>query len=421
MLLLLSLLACSGCNPPAEPAPEGPTARGQMPERPDIVLVVVEAMRPDHLGVYGYARDTTPNLDAWAQDAAVFDDVFAHATWSRPTMASLLTGTLPGEHGLHTQNDTPTVTTPALQQLLSERDGYATFAVVTSPLLGPGNNPFMRGFDTLDGSIAKGPDARSRPTASDAVERASELWTAHQDAHPDQPAFLLVYLVDPLPPWVTHTGHELGEEPVDRYDSELAGVDAALGSLFETVGDQALVIVTADHGVSLGAPRPEGIGGPPFVELVHVPLLVRGPGIVAEHHGKLLAQVDIAPGILRTAGLKRSPTHPSPGWKISPFGNLEYGRRVVPMEVHGGQVLRAVRDRRHVLMVTDKGVPRLYDLQADPKQTHELIGDPTTRETALAVAKEMRSALPRPPKPPTEEGAPKDAPEPEGTPAPKPE
>jgi arylsulfatase A-like enzyme len=89
----LWLLAC-GAEPPARPGP----ASSVEPVAPDVILLVVDTLRADHLGVYGHERPTSPQLDAWAATGVIYDDAQAHSGWTLPSMASLLTGLLPHEH-----------------------------------------------------------------------------------------------------------------------------------------------------------------------------------------------------------------------------------------------------------------------------------------------------------------------------------
>ncbi|HUP22330.1 MAG TPA: sulfatase [Thermoanaerobaculia bacterium] len=285
---------------------------GPRPARPDVVLVVIDTLRADHVGAYGYARDTTPRLDAlFAARGTLFERAYAQAPWTLPSAASYLTGRHPGElqrsraAGVVIPDDVPT---------LAERlraGGYRTAAFVANPTLFPAAG-FDRGFDTWWLPPAR-VESLARP-AGDVVERAAPWLEAHAGA--EEPFFLYLHFIDPHDPYSSPdtsgerspflpdyggrlTGHDVhalylghqalaegeAEAAADRaqitalYDSEIAWVDRALGELVDQlppeVVRETLWIVTSDHGEELHERGGWKHGHTLYDEQVRVPLLVR--------------------------------------------------------------------------------------------------------------------------------------------------
>ncbi len=176
------LLCATGCLPAARPE--------------SAVIIVVDTLRADHLGLYGYARPTSPEIDARAASGLVFDHAYSTSPWTLPSFGSLFTGHWPSEHlaGLRVSVEgansfTPLVPTfPTLAELLSVRY-WATGAVVNNPFLAAGSG-IERGFDRYDYA-----DAQRR---ADASVDAALAWLAGRG---DQRFFLVLHLFDPHLPY----------------------------------------------------------------------------------------------------------------------------------------------------------------------------------------------------------------------------
>ncbi len=144
IVYVLLLSAVVGC---AAPPPRDD------PERPDILLILVDTLRADHLGVYGYERDTSPNLDAWAKRGIVFDQARSTAPWTNPAIASLFAGLYPQSVlPPATHKEAIRLVVPDSHEMLAERlhtAGYRTVALVDHPGLGRGNG-FGQGFEIYD-------------------------------------------------------------------------------------------------------------------------------------------------------------------------------------------------------------------------------------------------------------------------------
>lgn len=293
--LCLVAAALAGCRSEAS----------RPPKARDVVLVVVDALRADHLSLQGYDRPTSPALERLGKDAVVFTRASAPATWCVPAQASLLTGRWPSYHGAERVGPgDPGRAQPldadatTLAEILAGA-GFATAAFVgngaeVSPAYG-----FARGFAEFEAGaeLARGSDLAGRVAQ----------WLA---AHPE-PAFVLASIADPSEPYEPPAelarrfavgGDEaFGSSPREllaatgrltpeaiahftaRYDGEVAAADQAIGEIVDALRglgryEDALVVVTGDHGELLGEHGLFGHGRPPFEPEVHVPLIVKYPG-----------------------------------------------------------------------------------------------------------------------------------------------
>ncbi len=165
--------------------------------RPDgVVLIVVDALRADHLGAYGYTRPTSPHLDRWAQQAALFEQAFTTSPWTMPAFGSMLTGELPARHaaGGRIRESTWTRSTrldgsvPTLPEVLSQ-SGFATGAIVNNAWLPPVVG-LDRGFQDYDYHC---PSEEGHRRADEVVE----LSLAWIENNADRPFFLMVHILDP--------------------------------------------------------------------------------------------------------------------------------------------------------------------------------------------------------------------------------
>jgi len=305
---------------------------------PDIVLVVVDTLRADHLGTYGYARPTSPHLDAWAKDALVFERAYSHSGWTLASFASLLTGQLPYEHrvGRHPTNPDCFGRLPPEVDTLPERlqaRGYATGAFVNNTFLAP-EFGLNQGFEHWDW---QGSSADAGRSADDTVA-AALAWMAKQD----RPVFVLVHMMEPhapytppaelkgtfsaatqVPPeqalteslfvsWQTYQSQPTVAQrarAIALYDEEILTVDRAFGHLLDGLRgrerqDRTLTVFTADHGEEFWEHGGFEHGQSLMGELTHVPLIVRGPGVKAGRVRTLVGHTDLSRALLHQGGFE---------------------------------------------------------------------------------------------------------------------
>jgi len=115
---------------------------------PNIVLIGIDALRADHLGCYGYARSTSPNIDKLAAEGALFENCYSASSWTLPSFVSIFTGLMPAAHGVVKETVSLSPAVPVLPEQL-RRLGYCCAAVVSCPML-DGRYGFARGFDRYD-------------------------------------------------------------------------------------------------------------------------------------------------------------------------------------------------------------------------------------------------------------------------------
>jgi len=289
--------------------------------RPDLILISIDCLRADHVGAYGYDRATTPSLDALAKDGVVFEDAVSVSSWTLPTHMSMLTGVLPTRHGLRqSQKKFPSV--PYLPNLLAERS-YESVGIVSSLLLTP-TFGFDEGFDRyhalVDVPAAALVDTAIREMA--ASESGNRFLFLHLfDAHwpylppeelmarfgerPKDMSELLKKVIDRRPP----TGPEEIEGLKRLYDAEVFQIDRELGRFLEALKaagryDNALIVVTADHGESFYEHGFWQHSEVIYNEVSHIPLIVKWPGNSPQGRvGEVVDQLDIFPTFLAAAAL----------------------------------------------------------------------------------------------------------------------
>lgn len=327
LILVLGLGACGQPEPPAR--------------RPHVIVVVADALRADHLPLHGYSRPTAPALSAWAQHAVVFDAATAPSNWTRPSVLALLTGRHPPPGLTMNPAEAWPRDAPRLPELLADQ-GYETIAVVANPFLSRrlgadrGFSTFVSvGFTPPEADV-RWKDAIAAPFVLDRLEYVLSSRPAS-----DKPVFLYVHLMDPhLPydppaadrvwcadgyngpldgssaPYLTlrgeHVEARLGpgdqEQITALYDGEIRRLDRGLERLRALV-DQwlsdrpRLHVLTADHGEAFGE-GPTGHyrhGNGLGPELLHIPLIVSGPGFSPRRETRRVGLVDLAPTILTAA------------------------------------------------------------------------------------------------------------------------
>ncbi|MES1210946.1 MAG: sulfatase, partial [Acidobacteriota bacterium] len=244
-----------------------------------ILLISIDTLRSDRLPVYGYAKGSTPALDAFAKDAIVFERAYSHYPLTLPSHVSILTGQLPPEHKVRDNAGYPfeAAKHPYLPRLLKEI-GYDTGAAVSAFVL-RGQTGLSEGFDAYDGSLAPKPGE-----TLDLVQRSGH--DTLQAALPwlrgraGKPFFHFLHLYEPHAPYTAP--EPFASRFPDPYDAEVAAADQVLGDLFAElkkleIYDRAVIVVLSDHGEGLGEHGEAQHGIFLYRETLQVPLLVKLP------------------------------------------------------------------------------------------------------------------------------------------------
>lgn len=365
-------------------------AKGALSGR-NVLLISIDTLRADHLGCYGYQQIRTPVIDRLAADGVRFACAISPVPLTLPSHTTMLTGLNPPRHGVRDNGEFMLAAEfTTLAEVLSA-NGYQTGAAVSAFVL-DGRFGLAQGFAFYGDDLTQG----DRPARGGFRERRADL--TNQVAIPwlrknaGRRFFLFVHYFDPHWPYTPPSPYS--EEYKTRgYDGEIAYVDEQLGHLLaaldETgVRDRTLIIVTSDHGESLGE------HGEPthhffiYDATQHVPLIMAGPapfprGHVVEHQ---VGVVDIVPTLLDLLGI-------DPPAGIEGVNALAAGPESRPVYIeslsakllHGCAPLVGVRRADAKLIIAPK--PELYDLKADPHELDNVYGQ---RE---ALTRELRSAL----------------------------
>ncbi|MFM7202500.1 MAG: sulfatase [Myxococcota bacterium] len=337
--------------------PEQPRAAVPMP--PDLLLVVVDTLRADRLGFYG-SQNPTPQLDQLARESLVFEQQQSASPWTLPAMASLFTGRSPSAHGAVVVTAQDGAARRAMLGVLPvreglttlglelQRHGYRTGLIGTNPcldrslglgrgieyhalLLRSGLHYSVMGLWLEPWGLRPLDPADTTLSAAELVPHFERFF----EQADDRPSALIAHLMDPH--WPYHPPERASKEERERlqqslvgwsaaYDGEVQRVDEALGGLLERLRrkgwlDRSVLALTSDHGEAFGEhgtwykpeQRPAGVdvyeqrqslhGHSLFQELLHVPLLVRGPGIEPGRYAAVSRGVDVMPTLLDALGL----------------------------------------------------------------------------------------------------------------------
>jgi choline-sulfatase len=368
--------------------------------RPNVLLVTIDTLRADRVGCYGYARAATPILDGLAARGVRFATAIAHVPLTAPSHASMLTGRTPLGHGMR---DNGGFVLPEKVRTLAEdfkAAGYHTAAFVSGfPL----NRRFGldRGFETYDDHLPRGSD----PRRTAYVERTADRTTAAvlqwlesvEKAPPPGPWFTWVHYYDPHAPYEPpgSFGPRFASSP---YDGEIAFVDEQLGRLLAAVAAKGLqgstvVLVTADHGESLGQHGEDTHGIFIYDSTLRVPWIMAGPEIDAGRVASTVARgIDVAPTLLDYAGLAARPEMEGRTLRRAAAGAAlddapAYAESLHAQLQYGWAPLHALRTDRFKLI--DAPRVELYDLKADGAETQD-----RSQEDGARVAT-LRSELAR--------------------------
>ncbi|HJZ78199.1 MAG TPA: sulfatase, partial [Vicinamibacterales bacterium] len=327
--IAFTLLCLSGCRQTATPPP------GRA--RSDVVLITIDTLRADRVWVDGGPAGIATAIDALGRAGTVFLDATAHAPLTLPSHASILTGRYPVSHGVH---DNSGFSLPESVQTLAtvmHGAGYHTAAFVSSFVL-RGATGLARGFERYDDRFEGAGRARLTTTSLErrAAEVAREAARWLKDA--PRPFFLWVHFYDPHAPYDPPPAFA-AKFPGRPYDGEVAAADFGVATLLDALPAasrrETIVVVTGDHGESLGEHGESQHGVLLYDATLHVPLILAGPGIAAGVTvSRQVRHVDLLPTIAELTGVAAA--SPLDGVSLAPLLRDRNGARQVP-----GTVVRA--------------------------------------------------------------------------------
>jgi arylsulfatase A-like enzyme len=345
-----------------DPVVAGPGAPGAAFVGRDILLVTVDALRADRVGIYGHARGITPEIDRLGREGVVFEAAYTPTPHTSYALVSLMTGKYMRALLLQgTAEDSET-----LADVL-RRYGHRTAAFYPPAAFFVDRERFAA-FEER----ALGFEYRKIEFAP-ASARVEQLAAYLAEAPRDHRIFTWVHLFEPHEPYEPPAGFELGSSDVDRYEGEVRAADAGVGGLVRAMRAArpgAVVIVSADHGEEFGDHGGRYHGTTVFDEQVRVPLVVSAPGALAPRRvAEPVSLVDLAPTILGALGI--------------PVGPRVRGRDLGGLCAGAGegegfafsetdeQTLLA-RERWRLVCARRIGACRLFDVRSDPAQRRDL-------------------------------------------------
>ena len=388
MVLATALAGCGG----------GPPDGTSEPQRPNIVLYVVDTVRADRLGVYGYGKPTSPRLDAFAAGAVLFENAYAQSSWTRPAVASLFTGLLPPAHRTVGRRSVLPEDAETLAEILAA-NGYEGLGLVRNPNVSRAFG-FAQGFTRF-----RSEDRERDETMLDRVR----LWLDERQGV-EGPFFLFLHAIDPHGPYDPapefEEMFEAGDAPAHYrtvryllqlnrgdvepepgtaetlsrlYDAEVAQNDRAFGELLDELEARGLaedtaVVYVSDHGEEFLEHGRWEHGLSLYEEVLRVPFVMRLPGVPPRRVEAPAQHVDVLPTLLAYLGIETPPTDGR---------NLLAPRRrgddppdvYAHLDVDGHRAASVIRGRYKLVLPQSppQGTePMLFDLEADPGEQNDL-------------------------------------------------
>jgi arylsulfatase A-like enzyme len=404
---------------------------------PNILLIVADALRADRLGAYGNRRGLTPFIDSLAARGYVFRNAYAQSSWTNPSVASILTSRFQSQHGIITFESVladAELTLPEVLKQHSYTTGFFSANGLISKRMG-----FAQGYDQWRSILVKATDA---PRHMWVPERAAQIngdalaWLDTLSTSGGAPVFLHMHYMEPHSPYAPSPAalahiSDGGEPPnIERanstaffgnllplqpdvlqnirnvYDAEVLSLDAELRTLFgelERRGflNNAIVIITADHGEEFKEHGFIGHEKTLFEEVLRVPMILVLPG-QTQHVDvdQIVSSIDIAPTLVDLIGGPVPPSFEGRSWKgtlVRPIASSRFSswfgeeplRAPTPVPAYSELIKLPERDEKRVtphehavvsgslkLIVGKEGEREYYDLKADPGEKNpNALGD----------------------------------------------
>lgn len=399
-------------------------------EKPNIVLITIDTLRADHLGAYGYSRNTSPNIDALLRKGIRFTNARTVEPLTAPALASMVTGIYPHQHGA-SRNGLPLFPNLLSFSKLYKLKGYRTGAFVANWTLRNKLTGLGEHFETYEEVLTRKRWLGlflSESDGSDVTEGALD-WLEKRKRN--QPFLLWVHYVEPHAPYrfqkdfAKQVGipQESSASKIDRYDTEIAFVDHSIGQFLKGLkrfsqDKNTIIVFASDHGESLGEHNYWGHGRHLYETNLHIPM-----GIIWE--GNLTPGIQDAPATLMDVpstllGLTSFPV--PPGFEGMDWSPILQGQAVAPMDrmtfyqAHKGAVqtktgiergrqkglleLAILQNGQKEILQVRNLTRLLFQLETDPSEIKNLAPDGSTlsnplQKWALEVEKGLNLAMER--------------------------
>ncbi len=350
----------------------------------DLLLITIDALRADHVGAYGYQRPTTPNIDALAQGGAAFLNAYAPTPHTSYSITSLMTGKY--MRPLLLQNAGQDSDTWAK---LLRRYGYRTAAFYPPAI-------FFIDPDRFTEFKQSGLDFEYQKVEfAEGEQRVAQIKSyLDRNAKDDKRLFLWVHLFGPHEPYEKHADFDYGDRDIDRYDSEIAFVDATVGKIVALMRDRrpnTAVMLTADHGEEFGEHGGRYHGTTVYEEQVRVPLILNAPGAVPVVQVEECVQtIDLLPTVLGALDVPRPPRLRGRNLAASLSDDARNAEGFAAAETET-QTLLAQGNYR-LVCARRIGACNLYDLASDPEQQKDVARSVSERFERMQKTQQELSA-----------------------------
>jgi arylsulfatase A-like enzyme len=375
--LPFALVGLASCDSGARVAPDG---------APNVLLISIDTLRADRLGFHGYGKPTSPELDAFAAGAVVFEHAEASAPWTLPALASVMTSEVSSTHNCWNYGSVLDDSFRTLPEILLGA-GYDT-ACVVSHLFTTTRHGLQQGVVHTDDSFAYPEHDPAESVTSQVISDKALRFLEQKAASPERvPWYLWLHYFDPHKEYVQHPGisesfvtpgeRKRGSMLGDVYDGEVRYTDLHVGRVLARLGElglerETVVVLLADHGEEFDDHGAMGHGHSVHAEVVRVPLVIRAPGFAPRRVDALARQIDVLPTLLELAGLPvppglagRSLVPAMRGEALSEVGALS--------ELDINELyLDSWRTPRWRLIRGRDEPPRLYDPAVDPGETRDV-------------------------------------------------
>jgi len=394
---LVPPLGMHGRMPPPAAVAQADKNAVQLPERPDLLLLSIDALRGDRLGVAGYPRPLTPNLDRLARRGAYYPRAYSQASATAESFSSMLTSKYPSEVDWGGKTFVPLQPSNVTLAEALLAAGYSTAGIVTHSYFLP-EYGYGQGFEHWDTSQISRVNsiAFGQTTSPQLTDRA--IAYLDRTAGDPRPRLLWVHYFDPHDHYVFHEGAmKFGTRPIDRYDHEIRFTDEHIGRLLDHVastprGQNTIIVVWGDHGEAFGEHGYTLHGRHLYDDQIHVPLILAGPGIRPTEVEHPVGLIDVAPTLVLLAE-----AHPPVDFRGKDLRRyLEPGYRAD--DVVFSEFLGTRRRGPKKAMITGSW-KLIYDLRERLYFLHDLKEDPGERRNLYALetmrARELRRTLTR--------------------------
>ena len=395
--------------------------------KPNIIILLIDALRSDHLGCYGYERNTTPNIDKLAEESFLFKNTIAQSSWTRPSVASILTGQYPVNHGVNggygiTNKLNESMLT--LPEILKE-NGYNTLAFSVNPNITT-KLGFAQAFDKFiyshRSNYKDNIHTRSNEINKDLVGSINKLKEKSQN-------FIYVHYMDPHVPYTPGEKHfsksnkvdyigdffrnnaffsysdkkrlEILQEMINAYDDEILFNDKMIGNALRALKDNnmydnSIIIITADHGEEFMEHGSLFHGTNLFDEQIKVPLIIHTPDNIHKKIEEQAGHIDLLPTLLECLQIPIPENLSLDGHNLFGGDKYKYTFSELAIDDKIGSTIRSLEDKLIFFKNKEDAInfqPYYFDLASDPKEQNNLYHESMGKKQSLELEEKLQEYL----------------------------